>query len=524
MEWKFPYPSLRVPVLAANCVATSQPLATQAGVAMLARGGSAVDAALAAAITLTVVEPAMNGVGGDAFAIVAAEGKLHGLNASGRSPAAWSPARFAGLSSMPANGWDSVTVPGAVSAWRELHARFGRLPFETLFEPAIRYARDGYLVTPVISGLWRSQVESLGMFPQFARAFLPDGAAPQPGQVFRCPDLAGTLAEIAATRGESFYRGRLAERIVAEARRGGGVMTADDLAEHRAEWVTPLGIDFAGFRVHELPPNGQGIAALMALGLIERLSLDDGAIDSAEAQHVAIEAMKLALADLRRHVADPAAMETSAEALLAPAYLDARARLVDRTKANAPAAGTPKRHGTVYLCAADAGGMMISLIQSNFRGFGSGIVIPGTGIALHNRGSGFVLEEGHPNRVGPLKRPLNTIIPGFITRGGEPLAAFGVMGGTMQAQGHVQLVLRLLAAGQNPQAAIDGPRWRVEEGKVLVESLWKPEMRAALGKLGHIVEPRPLTEFGASQVIWRLPEGGYVAASESRRDGQAAGF
>ena len=523
-DWRFPYPSTRRPVLAANCVATTQPLAAQAGLAMLARGGGAVDAALAAAITLTVVEPTMNGIGGDAFAIVAAGGELHGLNASGRAPAGWTPGRFAGRDAMPSLGWDSVTVPGAVSAWGALHRRFGRLPFEALFEPAIHYARHGFLVTPVIALQWREQVETLGRYRGFAETFMPGGRAPEAGETFRCPGQAESLEAIAATKGEAFYRGRLAEAICAEARREGGVLSLDDLGAHAPEWVAPLSVGFQRHRIHELPPNGQGLAALIALGILDRLDIGGLDPDSAELQHLEIEATKLGMADVKAHVADPDAMLVRTETLLSEGYLDERARLIRRERASAPHPGRPKQHGTVYLAAADASGVMVSYIQSNFRGFGSGIVIPGAGIALNNRGSGFVLEHGHPNVVGPKKRPLNTIIPGFATRDGAPVAAFGVMGGAMQPQGHVQVATRLFASGQNPQAAVDAPRWRVEGDKVMIEAAWPPTFRDGLAARGHDLAGGSLLDFGASQIIWRLGEAGYAAASESRRDGQAVGF
>ena len=524
MDWRLPYPSIRQPVLAANCVATTQPLAAQAGLAMLARGGNAVDAAIATAVALTVVEPAMNGIGSDAFAIVASGGELIGLNASGRSPAGWTEARFANARSMPATGWDSATVPGAVSAWVALHKRFGRLPFPMLFEPAIGYARGGFLVSPVVAQIWLRQVATLSGYPEFARVFLPQGRAPAAGEIFRCPDHAKTLEAIAASDGDAFYRGAIAEAIAAAAKRDGGAMTLADLAEHEPEWVAPLAVDFQGVRIHELPPNGQGLAALIALGVLDRCDLDRLEADSAELQHLAIEATKLGMADAAAHVADPAAMRVKAETLLADGYLRERAGLIRRDRAQAPDPGKPPQGGTVYLAAADAQGMMVSYIQSNYRGFGSGIVAPGTGVALNNRGACFSLDPGHPNRVGPRKRPFNTIIPGFATVGGAPLAAFGVMGGSMQPQGHVQVALRLFARRQNPQAAIDAPRWRVEGGDLMVEPSWSGAFRAALAARGHtLVDGGPL-DFGAGQIIWRLDEGGYAAASESRRDGQAVGF
>ncbi len=523
MDWRFPYPSFRRPIFAANCVATTQPLAAQAGLAMLGKGGNAVDAAIATAIALTVVEPVMNGIGSDAFAIVASGGALFGLNASGRSPAAWTAGRFAGQQAMPPTGWDSVTVPGAVSAWVALSARFGRLPFPALFEPAIRYARNGFPVSSAVAEIWRNQVSRLGGYRDFARTFLPQGRAPAAGETFRCPEQAETLEAIAASKGEAFYRGAIGEKIAAAAERDGGALTLADLAEHEAEWVTPLGVDFQGFRIHELPPNGQGLAALIALGILDRHDIDDLDLDGPDLQHLAIEAIKLGMADAAAHVADPAAMRVSAESLLADDHLAQSAKLIRRDRAIKRPPDNP-RTGTVYLAAADAEGTMVSYIQSNFRGFGSGIVPPGTGVALNNRGSGFGLDPAHPNCVGPRKRPFHTIIPGFATRGGEPLAAFGVMGGSMQPQGHVQIALRLFAKGQNPQAAIDAPRWRVEGGEVMVEAGWSGAFRAALAERGHaLVDGGPL-DFGASQIIWRVEGGGYVAGSESRRDGEAVGF
>jgi gamma-glutamyltranspeptidase/glutathione hydrolase len=523
MDWHFPYPTPRKPLLADNVVATTQPLAAQAGLAMLAAGGSAADAAVAAAIALTVVEPTMNGIGGDAFAIIHDGAALHGLNASGRAPMGWSPERFGGLGEMPDLGWECVTVPGAVSAWAALHSRFGRLPFARLFEPAIRYARDGFLVGPVVAEYWRRQADRLRSGPHFAATFLPGGRAPLAGERFRNPDQAATLEELAASGGESFYRGRLAEAIAAAARAEGGAMTVEDLAAHQADWVTPLSVDFRGHTVHELPPNGQGLAALIALGILERLDLVEEDVDSDAFQHLLIEATKLGIADMRAYVADPASMGVRPEALLDPAYLDERARAVRPDRAAPQKPGQP-RGGTVYLAAADAGGMMVSFIQSNYAGFGSGVVIPGTGIAMHNRGNCFSLDPAHPNRVAGGKRPLNTIIPGFISRDGAPLMAFGCMGGVMQPQGHVQIAVRMLARNHNPQAAIDAPRWRLDGGELYLEPEWPENFRAGLAARGHAgVDGDPL-HFGAAQIIRRMPAGGYIAGSESRRDGQAVGF
>jgi gamma-glutamyltranspeptidase/glutathione hydrolase len=525
-DWTFPYPSQRMPVLAANVVATSQPLAAQAGLRMLLKGGNAVDAIVATAIALTVVEPVTNGIGSDAFALIWDGHALHGLNASGRSPAAWTPDRFAGLATMPAVGWDTVTVPGAVSGWVALSQRFGKLAFAELFGPAIEYARNGFLVSPTIARQWANQVERLCAQPGFAQAFLPGGRAPRPGETFRFPEQAATLEQIASTNGESFYRGALAEKIAAASGEQGGAMVAADLAEHAADWVDPIGLPYRGLRLHEIPPNGQGIAALMTLGILEHFDLSASPPESPESLHLQIEAMKLAFADLYQHVSDPRFMRVAVADLLNPSYLEQRARRIDRQRAQDFSPGTPPRSGTVYLTAADSAGMMVSYIQSNYAGFGSGVVVPGTGISLQNRGSGFRLLPGHPNEVGPAKRPFHTIIPAFATRAGQPLMSFGVMGGDMQAQGHTQMMVRLADYRQNPQAAADAPRWKVLGGrKVIVEHHMPDAAVGALLRLGHQVQraERWSTEFGSAQLIHRI-DGGYVAASEPRRDGQAVGF
>ncbi len=528
MDFSLPYASGRQPVLAANVVATSQPLAAQAGLRMLFRGGNAVDAALAAAMALTVVEPTGCGLGSDAFAIVWDGHALYGLNASGRSPAGWAPERFAGLTAMPERGWEAVTVPGAVSAWAALSARFGHLPLTEVAEPAIAYAREGFPVSPTIAGLWERGGRLLATQPGFAETFLPGGRAPRPGETFRNPDLARSLEAVAASGGADFYHGDLAARIAAFSAAHGGALSVADLAEHRADWCGTLAQDYGGAALHEIPPNGQGLAALIALGILERLGARALDPDGVESLHLQIEAMKLAFADAERHFADPEAMEFPAAALLDPAYLDSRARLVDRRAAGLPRFGVPRPGGTVYLTAADASGMMVSFIQSNYMGFGSGVVVPGTGISLQNRGNGFVLAEGHPNRVGPCKRPFQTIIPGFLMRDGSPWASFGLMGGAMQAQGHVQMVLRLVAANRNPQAAIDAPRWRVTGGRaVAVEAGMPARVVSALADLGHQVTVEPMTPqspFGGAQAAVRLPGGGYVAGSDWRKDGGAVGF
>ena len=526
IDWQFPYPSQRMPVLAKNVVATSQPLAAQAGLSMMMKGGNAVDAALATAITLTVVEPTSNGIGSDVFCILWDGKELHGLNASGRSPAGWTPDRFKGKQEMPRRGWDSVTVPGAVSAWAELSQKFGKLPFGDLFEPALRYARDGYMVSPTISRLWSAQVPELKSQPGFAETFMPHGRAPQPGEKFLSPGHAKTLKRIQETRGEAFYRGDLAEKIAAWAREHGGALTAQDMAEHRNDWVGTIGIDYRGYTLHEIPPNGQGIAALMELGILEGFDLGAIPVDSADSLHLQIEAMKLAFADAYEYVSDPATMRVKPSALLDKAYLRERAKSISMEKAAMPPHGSPARGGTVYLTAADESGMMVSYIQSNYSGFGSGVVVGGTGIALQNRGFGFVLKPGHANVVAPKKRPFHTIIPGFVTKGGQPVMSFGVMGGSMQAQGHTQVMLRMVDHHQNPQAAADAPRWRVEAGlDVNIEQGVPAAVLDELKARGHhmIQADRWSTDFGRAQLIYRM-EDGYFAASERRTDGQAVGY
>jgi gamma-glutamyltranspeptidase / glutathione hydrolase len=520
-----PYAWPRKPVLSANVVSTSQPLAAQAGLQMLAAGGNAIDAILAAAITLTLVEPVSNGIGSDAYAIVWDGRRLHGLNASGRSPAAWTPDYFAGKKAIPERGWDSVSVPGCVSAWVEMHAKWGKLPFKKLFEKAVQYGREGFLVSPTIAGQWAAQVPILKNQPGFADAFLPDGNPPRAGERFKWKKHADALEKIAATKGKAFYRGALAEKIEAHAKKHGGAMRAADLAAHQSDWVKTLTMDYRGYTLHEIPPNGQGIVALMALGMLEQFDLRSHPVDGADSLHLQIEAMKLAFADARRYVADIDYMKpVRPEGLLDKAYLKERARLIDPKRAQDFGAGKPPRSGTVYLAAADASGMMVSMIQSNYMGFGSGVVVEG--ISLQNRGATFVVEPGHPNCVGPSKRPYQTIIPGFVTRDGQPVMAFGVMGGTMQPQGHAQVMVRIADYGQSPQAASDGPRFRVVQGmQVSVESAFKPGVIDDLKGRGHqiVTLGDDYNQFGCAQLVWKL-DGGYYTASDPRRDGQAVGF
>jgi len=524
-DWKNPYAWPRKPLLARNAVATSQPLAAQAGLQMLAEGGSAVDAILATAITLTLVEPVSNGIGSDAYAIVWDGRRLHGLNASGRSPEAWTLDYFKGRNAMPVRGWDTVTVPGCVAAWTELHARWGKLPFKRLFERAIQYGREGFLVSQTIAGQWAKQVPELKDQPGFAKYFLPEGSPPSPGQRFTFKDHAKALERIAATKGKAFYKGEYAERLEAAAKKQGGALRASDMAANKPDWVRPLEMGYRGYTLHEIPPNGQGIVALMALGMLEHFELRSHPVDGPDSLHLQIEALKLAFADARAFVADIDYMkDVPPAALLDKDYLRGRAKLIDMKRAQDFGHGTPPRSGTVYLTAADASGMMVSFIQSNYMGFGSGVVVDG--ISLQNRGGTFVVKPGHPNCVGPKKRPYQTIIPGFVTKDGKPVMSFGVMGGTMQPQGHAQVLVRIAEYGQSPQAACDGPRFRVVQGMdVSVEDDgFAPATLEELQRRGHrIVTIDDYNQFGSCQAIWRL-EGGYFVASDPRRDGQAVGF
>lgn len=524
MRWELPYPSRREPVLADNVVATSQPLAVQAGLAALRDGGNAVDAALAAAMTLTVVEPTSNGIGSDLFAIVSDGQTLHGINASGRSPAAVDTERLM-RDGIALRGWDSVTVPGAVSGWVALHQRFARLDLRRLTAQAVAYARDGYAVGPVTARAWEAAAAVLGRSPDFA-PFMPGGAAPAAGQRFAFPAQAETLELIAATDGAAFYDGQIAERITAHAAEHGAALSAADLAEHSPEWVSPLSVALADTMVNELPPNTQGLAALQALALLARTAVGEHAPDSVEAVHLQIEAMKLAFADAHAHIAEPAAMTVTGQALLDDAYLDQRAALIDPGHAGDAVASRLPTGGTVYLCAADASGMAVSLIQSNFHGFGSGIVVPGTGVSLGNRGAGFVTAAGHPNVIGPRKRPFHTIIPAFSSDlAGTPMAAFGVMGGHMQPQGHVQYLLRTALWSQNPQAALDAARWRVDPGgRVALEPALAADIAHALVARGHdITTEQTMGGFGGGQAVVRC-NGAWLGASDPRKEGHAAGF
>ncbi len=543
-DWSAGYASQRSPLFARNVVSTSHPLAAQAGLRMLQAGGNAVDAIIATAAVLTIVEPCSNGLGSDAFCILWDGTKLHGLNASGPAPAAWTPAYFRGkygadATRPPKRGWDSVTVPGAVAAWTALHARFGKLPFADLLAPAIEVAERGYAVPVTIQQKWRNaaSLTELTTQPGFAEAFMQgpgwSGREPQVGERFTFGAAARSLRLIAETKGEAFYRGEIAAAAAAHARAHGGAMTAADFAAYQPEWVEPIGRDYRGYRLHEIPPNGQGIAALIALGILEKFDLAALPVDGVASQHLQIEAMKLAFADVYKYVAEPRAMRLTPAQMLDDAYLARRARLIDPQRAQDFGPGHAPQGGTVYLTAADESGMMVSFIQSNYMGFGSGIVVPGYGLSLQNRGHGFTLDATSDNLVGPGKRPFQTIIPAFLTKNGKPVMSYGVMGGDMQPQGHMQTLVRLLDYHQQPQAACDAPRWRWYGGLLNAEQGFDPATAQGLRDLGHRVEPfaDSYQDYGAGQFIWRLDEGqgdpavtGYAAASDPRRDGQAVGF
>ena len=536
-DWTASYPSTRSPLFARNIVSTSHPLAAQAGLCILAAGGNAVDAAIATAACMTLVEPCSNGLGSDAFCILWDGQQLHGLNASGTAPQAWTPDYFrktygADSKTPPKRGWGSVTVPGAVAGWVALSERFGKLPFADLMAPAIEIAERGYAVPVVVQSKWAmaAALEELNSQPGYADAFMPRGRAPQVGELFKFPDAARSLKLIAQTKGEAFYRGEIAAAVEAFAKRTGGAMTAADFAGYKPEWVKPISQSYGGHELHEIPPNGQGIAALIALGILKNFDLASHAVDSVASQHLQIEAMKLAFADVYRYVSEPASMKVTVDELLDPAYLARRARLIDMKQAQDFQAGNPVKGGTIYLTAADESGMMVSFIQSNYMGFGSGLVVPGYGVSLQNRGHGFTLDEGHANVVAPGKRPFHTIIPAFLTKDGQPVMSYGVMGGNMQPQGHMQTLVRMLDYRQQPQAACDAPRWRFNEGlSINVEPHMRPDTIAGLAGLGHQIGDihDSYQDFGAGQFIWRLGDAdkeGYVAASDPRRDGAAVGY
>lgn len=528
----YPYPSKRNVVYARNGMCNAgNPHAASAGLQTLLKGGNAVDAAIAMASAMPVVEPTGNGLGADCFVILWYEGKMYGLNASGPAPKSLSVAALKdrGFEKIPSYGVEPIDVPGAVAGWMTLHERFGKLPLEEVMAPAIRYAEEGYPVTPNISRLWQEAFENYSKYrdrPEFQGwfdTFAPNNTWLKPGEMFRCPDMAKTLKEIAATKGEAFYRGAIAEKIDAFFKKHNGFLTKEDLAAFKPEWVDPISVNYHGVDVWELPPNGHGITVLMALQILKDMNLAER--DCADTMHKQIEAMKLAMVDTAEYVAEPSFMRVSVDQLLSEDYAAKRRALIN-DKAIMPEPGDPGCPSTVYFCCADADGNMVSFIQSNFRGFGSGIVVPGTGISLNDRAENFKFDENHVNALTGGKRPYHTIIPGFLTQDGKPLGPFGIMGGWMQPQAHVQVVMNMIDWHLNPQQALDAPRWQWVGGKkVEVEQETPNYIIRQLQRMGHqiVVQPDPY-HMGRGQVILRDENGVLCGATEKRTDGQIMSY
>ena len=521
--------------------ATSQPLATQVALDILKAGGNAIDAAIAANAVLGLVEPTGNGIGGDLFAIVwdAKSGQLYGLNASGRSPHSLSYEYFKenNMTSIPSLGPLPVSVPGCVDGWFELHSKFGKLPMEDILAPAIRYAEDGFPVSEVIAYYWQRNARILEHFPGFTEIFMPGGKTPAKGEIFRNPFLAETLRKIASQGRDVFYKGEIAESIAAYMKENGGFLEVRDLADHRSEWIDPVSVNYRGYDVWELPPNGQGIAALQMLSILENYDIGSMGFGSAEYIHHFTEAKKLAFEDRAKYYADPDFNKIPVASLISKSYGAERAKLINPNRAaRSYPPGVPNQPNTIYLTTADAQGNMVSLIQSNYRGMGSGMTPGKLGFILHDRGEMFSLEEGHFNQYAPHKRPFNTIIPAFITKDGEPFLSFGVMGGAMQPQGHVQIVCNIVDFGMNIQEAGDAPRIQhhgsseptgeemTNGGILTLENGFSWETVRSLIQKGHVVQ-FDLGGYGGYQAIqWDKENKVFLGASESRKDGQAAGF
>ena len=529
------YPSQRYPIYAKNgMVNCSSPQAAAAGLEVLRRGGNAMDAAVAAAAALTVVEPTANGIGSDAFALVWSEKdqQLFGLNASGPAPMLASIERIKAdgreeNGRMPRLGWTPVTVPGAPGAWAELNRRFGRLNLKEDLAPAVRYAREGYPLAPNLAHIWQQAYLTFRKeltepcFDAWFKTFAPEGLPIEPGEIVKLPDHADTLEEIGETGGESFYRGELARKIDAESRKYGGYLRFEDLAAYHPFWVEPARVKYRDYEVCEIPPNGQGIVALMALNILNNFEFPEK--DSPETAHRQIEALKIAFADALFYVTDPKEMTIDWHRLLDPAYGKKRAAEMKNT-AQLWSHDVPPAGGTVYLCCADGEGNMVSYIQSNYKGFGSGIVVEGTGISLQNRGWDFSLDPKAANCLKPGKRSYHTIIPGFLMKDGKPVGPFGVMGAYMQPQGHVQVVMNYVDFHMDPQQALDAPRFQwLKEKNIVVESRFDPELARALQRKGHPLGVEMNTPlFGRGQMIVRLPNGVLVGGTESRTDSNIA--
>ena len=527
---EYPYPSKRN-LLYSNrgMVATSQPLAAQAGLDMLKKGGNAVDAAIATAACLTVVEPTSNGIGGDAFAIIWIDGELHGLNASGPAPEALSLEYFEkqGLKEMPTFGPIPITVPGVPAAWAALSERFGNLSLKTVLKPSIQYARNGFPITPATAYFWNKAYQNAltnyqgDIFNPWFQTFAPEGRAPMAGEMWKSEGHAKTLEAIAKSEGRDFYEGELADKIDAFLTKHQGKLKKKDLEQYKVRWEKPVSVSYRGYDVWEIPPNGQGMIALQALAILQ--GMEPQPVENEEATHQIIEALKLAFVDGTTHIADPDHMKSSLEDLLSEEYIQSRRKLIGKT-AIMPEPGFPPRSGTVYMAAADGEGNMVSMIQSNYMGFGSGVVVPETGIALHNRGHNFSLDPRHPNCLAPGKRPYHTIIPGFLTKDGQAMGPFGVMGGFMQPQGHLQLLTKIIDFKLNPQAALDAPRWQWLGGKKIeVEQNYPETLIQQLAERGHDISlQRERGSFGRGQMILRNETGVLCGATEPRTDGYVA--
>ena len=530
---KFQFPSRRSNIVARNgLVATSQPLAAQAGLDVLKAGGNAVDATIATIATLCVVEPCFTGVGGDAFALIwlAESGKLVGLNASGPAPQKLTAdlLRQQGHDTMPALGPLAVTVPGSIRGWQLALERYGTMGLDSLLARPIAYARDGYAVSQYIARAWARSTEKMSVYPNSKRVWLPDGRAPRPAELFRNPEFASTLQTLAQDGFDAFYTGEIGRQIAQCVQAAGGVLTEDDLANYQAEWVEPISVNYHGYTFHEIPPNGQGLTALLAFNIAAGFDLNAMGYGTADYYHTLIEAIKLAFADAHAYIADPKQATIPLTGLLSHEYTRQRRSLISPQQAQTPQCGYPPRHGdTVYLTVADGQGNMVSWIQSLYMGFGSGLTAGTTGVQLQNRGANFSLEPGHPNEVAPGKRPYNTIIPGFITKDGQPFSSFGVMGGFMQPQGHLQVGMNLVDFGMDPQTALDAPRFNWQHDKqVMLEATVADPIREDLIHRGHQLTPKDQRMyFGAGQAIVRDPDSGVlIGGSEPRVDGSAVGY
>jgi gamma-glutamyltranspeptidase/glutathione hydrolase len=523
-------------VMARNgMVASSQPLAVEAGLSMLKKGGNAIDAAIATALTLGVVEPVSTGIGGDAFFLYqsAADGRIYGVNGSGRCPCGLTleALQRRGIKGIPYIGLASVTVPGAIDAFAEVQRRHGKLTFAEVLEPAISYASEGFPISEIIAQQWQGAVPLLCRFPSSVCTYLPDGKAPQAGEVHRQPNLARTLKLLAAEGRDAFYQGEIAHQIVQFSQENDGFFTLEDFRSHTTEWVEPIGIDYRGHTILELPPNGQGITALLALNILEGFDLAGMEYGSAPYYHLLIEATKQAFADRNRYVADPAFADLPIVGLLSKAYAKARRQEIAHNRAGDYQAGCPLPFGnTVYVSCVDREGNVVSLIHSIFAAFGSGVVAGDTGICLQNRGAGFVDDPQHPNALAPGKRPLHTIIPAMILKDNQPWVCFGVMGGDVQPQGHTQVAINLIDFRMNVQEAIEAPRYRILGGRlVALERAIPHEVRHALEAMGHELLPYgaipPGTPYGGGQAILIDHERGVLqGGSDHRKDGCAIGY